>query len=68
MTEAATGADLVMHLTEWADYRAIDPVALGRVVASRSDRGRPLRAGRGALAVGRLVGAGPGAPVIARRA
>jgi UDPglucose 6-dehydrogenase len=36
VTEAAAGADLVMHLTEWADYRAIDPVALGRVVSSRS--------------------------------
>jgi UDPglucose 6-dehydrogenase len=36
VTEAAAGADLVMHLTEWADYRAIDPVALGRVVARRS--------------------------------
>jgi UDPglucose 6-dehydrogenase len=36
VTEAAAGADLVMHLTEWADYRAIDPAALGRVVARRS--------------------------------
>ena len=36
VTEAANGADLVMHLTEWPDYRAIDPVALGSVVASRS--------------------------------
>jgi UDPglucose 6-dehydrogenase len=33
--EAAQGADLVLHLTEWADYRAIDPAALGRVVARR---------------------------------
>jgi UDPglucose 6-dehydrogenase len=36
VTEAASGADLVMHLTEWHDYRAIDPAALGRVVARRS--------------------------------
>jgi UDPglucose 6-dehydrogenase len=36
VTEAATGADLVMHLTEWADYQAIDPVTLGSVVARRS--------------------------------
>jgi UDPglucose 6-dehydrogenase len=36
VTEAATGADLVMHLTEWADYRAIDPAALGGVVAQRN--------------------------------
>jgi UDPglucose 6-dehydrogenase len=33
--EAAEGADLVMHLTEWSDYRAIDPAALARVVAHR---------------------------------
>ena len=28
--EAAEGADLVLHLTEWSDYRAIDPAALAR--------------------------------------
>jgi UDPglucose 6-dehydrogenase len=33
VSEAAEGADLVLHLTEWSDYRAIDPVALARVVA-----------------------------------
>jgi UDPglucose 6-dehydrogenase len=33
--EAAEGADLVLHLTEWADYQAIDPAALARVVARR---------------------------------
>jgi len=32
---AAEGADLVLHLTEWSDYRAIDPAALARVVARR---------------------------------
>jgi UDPglucose 6-dehydrogenase len=31
--EAAEGADVVLHLTEWADYRAIDPAALRNVVA-----------------------------------
>jgi UDPglucose 6-dehydrogenase len=31
--EAAEGADLVLHLTEWADYQAIDPAALAQVVA-----------------------------------
>jgi UDPglucose 6-dehydrogenase len=36
VTDAAADADLVMHLTEWADYRAIDPVALGGVVARRN--------------------------------
>jgi len=33
VSEAAEGADLVLHLTEWADYRAIDPVALAEIVA-----------------------------------
>jgi UDPglucose 6-dehydrogenase len=32
--EAAERADLVLHLTEWSDYRAIDPVALAEVVAT----------------------------------
>jgi UDPglucose 6-dehydrogenase len=35
MPEAAEGADLVLHLTEWLEYQAIDPVALGEAVASR---------------------------------
>jgi len=33
VSEAAEGAELVLHLTEWADYRAIDPAALAAVVA-----------------------------------
>ena len=33
--QAAEGADLVLHLTEWADYRAIDPAALAGVVSQR---------------------------------
>jgi UDPglucose 6-dehydrogenase len=36
VTEAARGAAVVLHLTEWADYRAIDPAALGQVVARRN--------------------------------
>jgi UDPglucose 6-dehydrogenase len=31
--DAAQGAELVLHLTEWSDYQAIDPAALARVVA-----------------------------------
>jgi UDPglucose 6-dehydrogenase len=31
--EAAAGADVVLHLTEWPDYRAIDAGALASVVA-----------------------------------
>ena len=32
--EAAEGADLVLHLTEWTDYRDIDPAALRAIVAN----------------------------------
>ena len=33
--DAAQGAELVLHLTEWSDYQAIDPAALAGVVARR---------------------------------
>jgi UDPglucose 6-dehydrogenase len=33
--EAAEQAEVVLHLTEWADYRAIDPAALAEVVAQQ---------------------------------
>jgi UDPglucose 6-dehydrogenase len=33
---AAAAADVVLHLTEWADYGAIDPAALARVVGQRA--------------------------------
>jgi UDPglucose 6-dehydrogenase len=36
VTQAAADADIVLHLTEWPDYRAIDPAALGQVVARRN--------------------------------
>ncbi|HEU0103190.1 MAG TPA: UDP-glucose/GDP-mannose dehydrogenase family protein [Mycobacteriales bacterium] len=32
---AARGADLVLHLTEWAEFREMDPEVLGEVVTSR---------------------------------
>ncbi|WP_042416114.1 UDP-glucose dehydrogenase family protein [Streptacidiphilus anmyonensis] len=32
--EAAGNADLVVHLTEWAEYRALDPKAVAAVVAA----------------------------------
>jgi UDPglucose 6-dehydrogenase len=35
VSEAAEGADLVLHLTEWSDYRAIDPAALAKAVTRR---------------------------------
>jgi len=42
--EAARGADLVLHLTEWAEFRQMDPNILGEVVA-----GKHIVDGRNAL-------------------
>jgi UDPglucose 6-dehydrogenase len=33
--EAATGARVVLHLTEWQEFRELDPAAFGTVVAER---------------------------------
>ncbi|MGF1429683.1 UDP-glucose dehydrogenase family protein [Kitasatospora sp. LaBMicrA B282] len=33
--EAATGAHVVLHLTEWLEFRELDPAAVGAVVAER---------------------------------
>jgi UDPglucose 6-dehydrogenase len=51
--EAADGAELVLHLTEWSDYRAIDPNALGGVVARQA-----IIDARGALDAGLWRSAG----------
>jgi UDPglucose 6-dehydrogenase len=32
---AATGADLLVHLTDWEEYRLIDPEVLGSVASQR---------------------------------
>ena len=42
--EAAKGADLVLHLTEWSEFREMDPAALGQVV-----EGKHIVDGRNAL-------------------
>jgi UDPglucose 6-dehydrogenase len=34
--EAATGADLVLHLTEWREFREMEPAALSSVVSQRN--------------------------------
>jgi UDPglucose 6-dehydrogenase len=36
VSEAAADADVVLHLTEWTDYQAIDPTMLAKVVARRN--------------------------------
>lgn len=36
VSDVAVGAHLVLHLTEWADYQAIDPSALATIVAERN--------------------------------
>ncbi|HET7902227.1 MAG TPA: UDP binding domain-containing protein, partial [Candidatus Nanopelagicales bacterium] len=33
--ETVRGADVVLHLTEWREYRGLDPVELGSLVAHR---------------------------------
>ena len=35
ISEAAEAADLILHLTDWSDYRTIDPFALGAMVTRR---------------------------------
>lgn len=42
--EALTGADLVLHLTEWKEYRSLDPALVGGLV-----RGRNIIDGRNTL-------------------
>ena len=61
LLDACRDADAVLHLTEWADYRALDPVALGELVAHRRlldgrnvlDSGAFVRAGWDVRALGR---------------
>ena len=36
ISDVAVGAHLVLHLTEWAEYQAIDPFALAAIVAERN--------------------------------
>ena len=48
--EAADGAQVVALLTEWDQFRGIDPRVLGRVVGDEGRRGRPERARRTHLA------------------
>ena len=65
--DAAQDADVVVLLTEWAEFREIDPAALAKRGQAHPDRGRPARAGRGHLARGRLGVPGPGPALTVRR-
>jgi len=51
--EAVSGADLVVLVTEWREYRALDPVETGRLVA-----GKRIIDGRNVLDVDAWRGAG----------
>jgi UDPglucose 6-dehydrogenase len=33
--DAVRGADVVLHLTEWREFRDLDPAVLGKVAAAR---------------------------------
>jgi UDPglucose 6-dehydrogenase len=53
VTDACRDADAVLHLTEWREYRALDPEALGGLVAHRR-----LLDGRNTLDTAAFVAAG----------
>lgn len=36
ITECVKGADLILHLTEWKQYRELDPLLLGQLVKNKS--------------------------------
>jgi UDPglucose 6-dehydrogenase len=62
--EALAEAEVVLHLTEWADFQAIDPAAVARIVARKI-----LIDGRSALDAGAWHAAGwtvyrPGQPTL----
>jgi UDPglucose 6-dehydrogenase len=59
--EAAQAAEIVLHLTEWSDYRAIDPGDLAQVVAEPN-----LIDARCALDVGKWTQAGWSVRVLGR--
>jgi UDPglucose 6-dehydrogenase len=70
--EAASGADVVMHLTEWPEFGRLDPRTLSRVVARRYvvdarnalDPERWRRAGWTYRGIGRPALAGGQRPVL----
>ena len=62
LNQASLGAELVLHLTEWLEYRELDPAELGRLVSRRR-----IIDGRNALSPAKWQNAGwtylaPGRP------
>ncbi|MBP2472022.1 UDPglucose 6-dehydrogenase [Crossiella equi] len=59
-TEALTGADLVLHVTEWPEFAELDPVRVGQLVQRRVvvDGRNSLDRHRWAAAGWRVVGMG----------
>ncbi len=62
LNQSALGADLVLHLTEWLEYRELDPAELGKLVSRRR-----IIDGRNALSPAKWQNAGwtylaPGRP------
>ena len=66
--EAATGADAVLLLTEWQEYRDLDARGAGFSRAAARDPGRAKRTGPGPVARGRLALLRPRPPVAPVRA
>ena len=59
--EAVRGADAVLHLTEWREFRELDPAALGEVAATRLVLDGRNALDPAAVAQGRLDVPGDGA-------
>ncbi|NBV90151.1 MAG: hypothetical protein EBR84_01895 [Actinobacteria bacterium] len=36
LTQAVRGAQILIHLTEWKEYRELDPAALGNLVSQKT--------------------------------
>ena len=35
VSDCVKGADLILHLTEWKEYRALDPLVIGKLVKNK---------------------------------
>ena len=64
--DALHGADVVVLVTEWKEYRELDPVATGELVRSKIDHRRPQRARSRRMARGGLDLPRDGTPLALR--